>query len=146
MRWSNLHSMLHVQVRVEAKLVTTTQIWHGNELLICRALCETTLSILFWLGASKSFNNSSKSTLLPRWSPFYLQPLRLVNLIFLPLIFFNLVWVMGIYQHKDFGQHWRCRSPSIRCCTLLDIKAWILYIKKKIFLVAINHASCSLSF
>ena len=59
---------------------------------------------------------------------------------------FSIWFESWVYINTDFGQHWRCRSPSIRCCTLLDIKAWILYINKKIFLVAINHASCSLSF
>lgn len=34
-------------VRQTPQRKPTTHIWHGNELLICRALCETTFSRLF---------------------------------------------------------------------------------------------------
>ena len=40
------------EVRQTPQRKPTTQIWHGNELPICKALCESTFSRDFWLDIS----------------------------------------------------------------------------------------------
>ena len=45
------------EVRQIPQRKPTTQIWHGNEFPICRALCETTLSRNFWFVGSIFFFN-----------------------------------------------------------------------------------------
>lgn len=45
---------INKEVRQTPQRNPTTQIWHGNELPICKAFCETTLSIDFWFCASIS--------------------------------------------------------------------------------------------
>ena len=49
---SEVRAAKNKEVRQTPLRKPTTQIWHGNELPICKAFCDTTLSRDFWFNGS----------------------------------------------------------------------------------------------
>jgi hypothetical protein len=66
-------------VRQTPQRKPTTQIWHGYELPICSALCETTLSMDFWFEVSIPFLPMliTQGKITPPNSPFQALPCRI---------------------------------------------------------------------